>query len=278
MSLRRRPVAIAAAAMLAAALPCATATASTVGGASPDEPPATTDGAAPVGSAPPPVTADGAAPTGAAIAIGTPVATASANGITISARAAAMLRKRATVSGIAPARLGTVSIEALDTKSASWSAVATATLAGDGSFKAVWRPRTLGAQQLRAVAGSASSSAGDGAPQVGVTVYRAGVASWYAPHSNGGSKTACGVKLTRTTIGVANKTLPCGTQVELYYRGKKLVVPVIDRGPFVDGRTWDLTKATHTALGGLDGLVTVGALTVTTVPRLKTPFQAPPTP
>jgi rare lipoprotein A (peptidoglycan hydrolase) len=46
------------------------------------------------------------------------------------------------------------------------------------------------------------------------------------------------------------------------------VVPVIDRGPFVKGRSWDLTKATHTALGGDDGLIRVGAL----------PMPAPPAP
>lgn len=256
--------------MLAAALPCASATAASVGGASPTEPA-------------PAAPADGVTPTGAALAIGTAVATASANGITISSRSAAMLKQRATVSGVAPARLGTVSIEALDAKKNVWSSVAAATIAPDGSFKAAWRPRALGAQQVRAVAAAkagstASSRAADGAPQVAVTVYRPGVASWYAPSDNGGSKTACGVKLTKTTIGVANKTLPCGTQVELYYRGKTLVAPVIDRGPFIDGRTWDLTKATHTALGGLDGLITVGALTVTTVPKLKTPFAAPPIP
>ncbi|MDO8213027.1 septal ring lytic transglycosylase RlpA family protein [Conexibacter sp. CPCC 206217] len=221
------------------------------------------------------LSADASAPTGATLAIGTPVATASANGITISSKAAALLKQRATVTGLAPANLGSVSIEALDPKLATWAPVATATIDQDGTFAAAWRPRTLGAQQLRAVAATTATRSTGSAPQVAVTVYRPGLASWYAPSSNGGSKTACGVRLTKTTIGVANKTLPCGTQVELYYHGKKIVAPVIDRGPFIDGRTWDLTKATHKALGGLDGLITVGALTVTTVPKLKTPFQAP---
>lgn len=245
--------------MLAAALPCASATAASVGGASPDAP------------------VEGVTPTGAALAIGTSVATASGNGITISSRGAALLKQRATVSGIAPTGLGTVSIESLDAKSGAWRAVGAAAVGSDGSFKAAWRPRALGAQQLRAVAGArtAATRAVDGAPQVDVTVYRPGVASWYSPATNGGSKTACGVRLTKTTIGVAHKTLPCGTQIELYYGGKKLIAPVIDRGPFIDGRTWDLTKATHSALGASDGLITIGALTVTSVPMLKTPYRAP---
>lgn len=256
MSLRR-PVAIAAAACLAAAATPAAALAAS-GGASPD------------------VNPDGT--TGAALAIGTPVATSSSGGITITSKGAALLKRRAVVSGVAPTRLETVSIEALDAKRGVWTAVGSGTVRDDGSFRAAWKPRALGAQSVRAVPGTStgtSSRSTTSGPQVEVTVYRPGVASWYSPATNGGSKTACGVRLTQWTIGVAHKTLPCGTQVELYYGNKKLVVPVIDRGPFIDGRSWDLTKATHDAIGGKDGLITVGALTVTTVPKLKTPFQAP---
>ena len=42
-------------------------------------------------------------------------------------------------------------------------------------------------------------------------------------------------------VGVAHKSLPCGTLVEVSYRGTSIVVPVVDRGPFVKGMTWDLT-------------------------------------
>lgn len=259
MSLRSRPVAIAAAAFLAVACAPATALAGSAGGASPDENP------------------DGTT-TGAALAIGTPIATASSGGITITSKGAALLKRRAVVSGVAPARLGTVSIEALDARSGVWTAVGSGVVKADGSFRAAWKPRALGLQAVRAVPGGSTTAAArstDSGPQVQLTVYRPGVASWYSPATNGGSKTACGVRLTQGTIGVAHKTLPCGTQVEIYYGGKKLVVPVIDRGPFITGRSWDLTKATHDAIGGKDGLITVGALTVTTVPRLKTPYQAP---
>ena len=60
---------------------------------------------------------------------------------------------------------------------------------------------------------------------------------------------ACGGELTSSTLGVANKTLPCGTLVTLHYGGRTIRVPVIDRGPYVAGREFDLTEATKRALG-----------------------------
>jgi rare lipoprotein A len=71
------------------------------------------------------------------------------------------------------------------------------------------------------------------------------VASYYFLYGN---TTACGEVLTSSTLGVANKTLPCGTEVTIFYHGRTLTVPVIDRGPYVDGRDFDLTGATATAL------------------------------
>ena len=50
-------------------------------------------------------------------------------------------------------------------------------------------------------------------------------------------------------MGVANKTLPCGTLVTLRYDGRTVRVAVIDRGPYVAGREFDLTEATKQALG-----------------------------
>ena len=39
-------------------------------------------------------------------------------------------------------------------------------------------------------------------------------------------------ELTRELVGVAHKTLPCGTKVEVSYAGRSIVVPVVDRGPY----------------------------------------------
>jgi hypothetical protein len=60
--------------------------------------------------------------------------------------------------------------------------------------------------------------------------------------------TACGVLYTRTVVGVANRTLPCGTLVAFSYGGRTVVAPVIDRGPYVAGRLWDLSGGLCTAL------------------------------
>lgn len=76
-------------------------------------------------------------------------------------------------------------------------------------------------------------------------VFRLAGASWYG----GGGGLACGGYLTSSTMGVANKTLPCGTFVTLRYGGRSVRVPVVDRGPFVPGRDFDLTEATKRALG-----------------------------
>ncbi|MBA3864882.1 MAG: hypothetical protein H0X42_00815 [Solirubrobacterales bacterium] len=73
-------------------------------------------------------------------------------------------------------------------------------------------------------------------------------ASWYGP-GLWGNKTACGETLRPETLGVANKTLPCGTTVKFVYHGQALITQVIDRGPFVKGRAWDLTAAAGEALG-----------------------------
>ena len=55
---------------------------------------------------------------------------------------------------------------------------------------------------------------------------------------------ACGGVLGRYQIGVAHKTAPCGTLIDFTYAGRTLRVPVVDRGPYIVGREWDLTGAT----------------------------------
>lgn len=203
------------------------------------------------------------------VKLGNPVVRATGNGIGVAVRSTALLRGRVRIAGTAPHDAGSVSIERRD-ELTGWVAVASAAVAADGRFVAVWRADRIGPLQLRAVAGSPTAGTAEddpAAPQVDLTVYRPGIASWYGPTS-AGETTACGVPLERWTLGVAHRTLPCGTPVAFYYKGRTIVVPVIDRGPFVKGRSWDLTKAAHTALGGDDGLIRVGALPL--------PLPAPP--
>jgi len=74
--------------------------------------------------------------------------------------------------------------------------------------------------------------------------------SWYGPNFYG-QHTACGQILTTSLLGVANRTLPCGTLISFKnpVNGRVITVPVVDRGPYVSGRQWDLTYATCAALG-----------------------------
>ena len=66
--------------------------------------------------------------------------------------------------------------------------------------------------------------------------------SWYGPGFYG-KRTACGYALTTELVGVANRTLPCGTKVTFKNpaNGRVVTLPVVDRGPYVSGRDWDLT-------------------------------------
>ena len=88
-------------------------------------------------------------------------------------------------------------------------------------------------------------------------------ATWYGPGLWGRS-TACGVTLTPTTLGVAHRKLPCGTQVTFSYNGASVTATVIDRGPFHKGYAWDLTKKVAKRLGFLE--VGAGPIEATVTP------------
>jgi rare lipoprotein A (peptidoglycan hydrolase) len=74
--------------------------------------------------------------------------------------------------------------------------------------------------------------------------------SWYGPGFYGNNG-ACGMipgGLQPETVGVAHRTLPCGTKVTFRYNGRTVTTMVIDRGPYVSGRIWDMTKGLCTLL------------------------------
>ncbi len=125
-----------------------------------------------------------------------------------------------------------------------------------GRFKAVWRADSVGRYRVRVEAKGDGAAAGarDGAGHV--TVFRHATASWYGPGLYG-HRVACGGTLEPDTLGVANRTLPCGTKVTLRYHGRQVRVPVIDRGPYVEGRDYDLTAATKSRLGISGGVATL---------------------
>lgn len=77
---------------------------------------------------------------------------------------------------------------------------------------------------------------------------RSAGATWYGPGLYG-RRTACGQVLRPRTLGVAHRSLPCGTAVKFVHGGRAIVTRVIDRGPFTRGFSWDLTNGAREALG-----------------------------
>jgi peptidoglycan lytic transglycosylase len=126
-----------------------------------------------------------------------------------------------------------------------WRTLAHTRTRAGGRFRIRYVARRLGSAKVRLLfTGDATERAAH--HRLGrLNVYRLAGASWYG----GGGSLACGGSLSSSTLGVANKTLPCGTIVTLHYGGRTVSVPVIDRGPYVAGREFDLTEATKRELG-----------------------------
>ena len=112
----------------------------------------------------------------------------------------------------------------------------------------------LGSATALASTGGASAP---GAPSVtpvtstAAKVRPSGVATWFGPGFYG-KKPACGQPLTPAVIGLANRTLPCGTLVQVVYRNRTVTIPVLDRGPYSHIADWDLTAGAARALGVAD--------------------------
>ena len=81
-----------------------------------------------------------------------------------------------------------------------------------------------------------------------LNAFRPALASWYGPGLYGNAL-GCGGRLSPGTVGVAHKSLPCGTTVVLRNGRRVVRARVIDRGPYVGAREFDLTAATKYRLG-----------------------------
>jgi rare lipoprotein A (peptidoglycan hydrolase) len=196
--------------------------------------------------------------------------TASAGGMSIATHSSAFLANQLRFSGSAPSSDAGQAVEIERSgheTNWAWTPTVQAQIRSDGSFSAVWNTNHIGRFAIRAVlAGThqarqnSGASASSGWPTVTVTVYRPSIATWY---SDNGSTTACGEVLHKNTLGVANRTLPCGTQVALYYQGKTITVPVIDRGPYANHADWDLTQAAARLLSVYSvGVAHIGAVSL----------------
>jgi rare lipoprotein A len=127
-------------------------------------------------------------------------------------------------------------------------AVRGVTTKANGTFALRWMPERTGSYAVRAYGVHDRRIRSSRSAARRLTTYRLAGASYYGPGLYGNG-VACGGTLLPGTIGVAHKTLPCGTKVKLRYRGRTVTAPVIDRGPYVPGRDYDLTEAVKDRLG-----------------------------
>lgn len=155
------------------------------------------------------------------------------------------IRVRGIVRGIGSAR-AKVYVKVRRNGKRGWTRVAAAKVRGGKKFTLRWRGGRVGTYQVRVstVRGQRNDVARVGSAHV----FRRSYASYYGPGLYGGGL-ACGGTLSPSTVGVAHKTLPCGTKVAFYVGSRVVTARVIDRGPFVAGREWDLTAALKRRLG-----------------------------
>lgn len=165
--------------------------------------------------------------------------------------------RRARVAGrLSRAGAGrTVTLERMGSK--GWKTIDRARTSKSGRFTVSYRANDVDTSRVRV------RFAGDKALRPArrtlgrLNVFRAALASWYGPGLYG-NKLGCGGTLTPGTVGVAHKTLPCGTNLVLRKGSRIVRAEVIDRGPYVGAREFDLTAATKARLGfGSTGTVLV---------------------
>lgn len=164
-----------------------------------------------------------------------------------------------------------------------WATIATSRVRKAGAFAVSWRTQAARNHDLRLqllassrsghTTVSAAGRAARSSSPLRVAVVGQSRATWFGPGFYG-SKTACGLKLTTAVEGVAHRTLPCGTQVEVRLGGRTEVLPVIDRGPFANGADFDLTKNVADRIG-LTGVSTIQWVERSDLPRISTPYRAP---
>ncbi len=88
---------------------------------------------------------------------------------------------------------------------------------------------------------------------VNYNYYTIGVASWYGKYFHG-KETASGEPFNMYSYTAAHRSLPLGTKVRVVNleNGKDVIVDINDRGPYIDGRTIDLSYAAAKAIGMTD--------------------------
>jgi len=184
--------------------------------------------------------------TGTAASLG---ASSAAERVTVAARFSMRTRsvdvfggQRADVRGTLLPGVAGRRVRLIARRGGGWQTLASARTGPRGGFDLHYTPASTGQTWVRVGFSGDRLNTGSWAHAGQVTAFRSSVASWY---SDGGA-TACGF---HAGLGVANKSLPCGTKVTFRYGGRTVTAVVDDRGPFVGGREWDLNQNVAGALG-----------------------------
>jgi rare lipoprotein A len=87
----------------------------------------------------------------------------------------------------------------------------------------------------------------------GAVAFERGNASWYGRKFHG-RKTASGERYDMNRLTAAHRSLPFGTIVHVVRvdSGEAVAVRINDRGPFIDGRIIDLSRAAAREIGMID--------------------------
>jgi rare lipoprotein A (peptidoglycan hydrolase) len=105
------------------------------------------------------------------------------------------------------------------------------------------------------------------------------IASWYGPGFQGRT-TSTGERFNENAMTAASKTLPLGSHVRVTNpnNGRSVVVRINDRGPYVHGRSIDLSKAAAERLGIKEqGVAPVEVASLGSMPRMMlAPETRPP--
>ena len=220
------------------------------------------------------------APTGATGPAAGSQPAASTTGAIVVAPASLMRGQDAVVTGTLPAAAYRTVWLQVRSSAHVWRTVASASAGASGAFTVSWLTSRAGDLALRvaspvlATPAAASARSPLSVTPVGrLAVFAPVVATWYGPGFYG-NHTACGETLTRRIVGVADRTLPCGTAVSVTYGGRTLTLPVIDRGPYSGPATLDLTSAAAQELG-ITETVGVGMLSRKGPPLAPTNYYAP---
>ena len=138
-----------------------------------------------------------------------------------------------------------------------WKTIDKARTSSTGAFRLSFKARRVDTAGVRVRFAGDGQSKGAKRSAGRLNVFRPALASWYGPGLYG-NKLGCGGTLSSGTIGVAHKSLPCGTKLVLRKGNRIVRAKVIDRGPYVGAREFDLTAATKQRLGfGSTGTILV---------------------